>query len=398
MIGQSSDITYLAETNHRNKRVRFGIREHDRLSHMYVIGKTGTGKSTLLRNMAVQDMDRGKGLALLDPHGSLVEDVRRAVPRWRENDLVYLDVPDSSKSWFFNPVENVPQDQQALAASHLVETFKKIWPDGWGARLEHLLRNVAFTLLELPGTTLADIPRLLTDKDFRAFRVRELKNPAVKDFWRDEFARFTYGMRGVVVAPLQNKVGAFLTDPLLRRIFSGKKSSFNLRDVMDGRKILLVNLSKGQIGEGAARLLGSLLVGTLSLAALGRATSSRQQPNFFVYLDEFQSFATVSLATMMAELRKFGVGAVLAHQYLAQLDTEIRDAVLGNVGTLISFRVGALDAPLIAKHLAPKFEAEDVMGLPNFEIYLRLLIDGMPSRAFSAKSLHRTAELRQASS
>ena len=365
----------------------FRIRTRDRLSHLYLIGRTGTGKSTLLKTLFAQDLFRGTGCCLLDPHGDLVEEVRELVPAWRRPDLIYLDVPDASATWHFNPLADVPPGKRALAAANLVEVFKKLWPDDWGPRLEHLLRNVLFTLLEIPGSSFADIPRLLTDKDYRKPLVSRLTNEEVKEFWQNEYDRYTPGMRGVVVAPLQNKVGAFLADPASRRILSGRRSSFDLREVIDEGKILLVNLSKGRIGEGPASLLGSLLVSSIALSGLARADGQeRNRRDFFLYLDEFQTFATLSLATMLSELRKYHVGLVLAHQYLGQLETEIRDAVFGNVGTFISFRVGALDAPTIARELAPTFEPEDLISLPNYHIYLRLMIDGQVSKPFSGKT------------
>ena len=370
------------------------VGERDRLSHFYAIGRTGTGKSTLLRTLLAQDIAHGTGCTLLDPHGDLVDEVRQLVPAWRSQDLVYLDVPDASASWHFNPLADVPTEKRALATANLVEVFKKLWPDDWGPRLEHLLRNVLITLLETPGASLGDIPRLLADKDYRRGVVSRIENEEAKSFWRQEFERYTPGMRGVVVAPLQNKVGAFLSDPILRRILTGAHSSFDLREIMDDGKLLLVNLSKGQLGEGPAGLLGSLLLSSLALAGLGRADgSARNRRDFFIYLDEFHTFATLSLATMLSELRKYHVGLILAHQYLSQLKPEVRDAVFGNVGTFVSFRVGALDAPIIARELAPTFTAEDLISLPNYHIYLRLMIDGQVSKPFSAKTIGSLGEI-----
>ena len=295
---------------------------------------------------------------------------------------------DPQAAWHLNPLAGVPQGKRALAVAGMVETFRKLWSDDWGPRLEHLLRNVIWTLLEAPVSTLADIPPLLTDRKFRERRVWHLENEEVRAFWKGEFQGYSPAFRAVVTAPLLNKVGAFLSDPMLRRILTGKKSSFNLREIMDQGRVLLVSLPKGQIGEGPAALLGSLLVSSLSLAALSRAEVPEDERRpFFIYLDEFHTFTTLSLATMLAELRKYRVGLVLAHQYLGQLKPAVRDAVLGNVGTLISFRVGAQDALLIARELAPVFEPEDLVNLPNYHIYLRLLIDGEPSRPFSARTL-----------
>lgn len=380
-------ITYFARTTFRLERKPIGIKQPDRLSHMYVIGKTGTGKSTLLRALIAQDVLHREGFALFDPHGDLAEQVVELVPNLRRRDLVYINVPDTTTKWYFNPLAGVPANRRALAAAGLVEVFKKIWNEDWGPRLEHVLRNVMFTLLEVPGASFGDIPRLLVDRAFRSEIVVTLSNAEVRRFWTTEFDRYSPAFRAVVVAPLQNKVGAFLADPLLRRILTGKRSSFDLRAIMDEGKILVVNLSKGQIGESPAELLGSLLVGSLGLAGLSRADRpSEERRDFWIYLDEFQTFATLSLATMLSELRKYRVGLVLAHQYFSQLETEIRDAVLGNAGTIIGFRVGASDAALLAREFAPTFSPEDLVNLPNYHIYLRLMIDGQVSRAFSAET------------
>lgn len=347
------DITYFASTNHRNTRTPFGIRRADRRNHMYVIGKTGTGKSTLLKTLVLHDVAAGEGLALFDPHGDLAEEIVSQIPSSRRNDLRYLNVPDRSLVWHFNPFAGIPKEKHALATAGMVEVFRKLWPDDWGPRLEHLLRNVVFTLLEAGDATFADIPRLLSDKDFRASLAQRVSNDMVREFWTKEFAGYSFAFRAVVTAPLLNKVGAFLTDPLLHSILTGKRSSFDLRAVMDEGKLLVVNLAKGKIGEGPAALLGSLLVSHLSLAAMGRADRPQEERrDFYLYLDEFHTFATLTLATMLSELRKYRLNLILAHQYLSQLEPEIRDAVFGNAGTFIAFRVGALDAPRGARALA----------------------------------------------
>ncbi len=380
-----NDITYFARTNHRNTGIPFGIRRADRRLHMYVIGKTGTGKSTLLKTLALQDIEHGEGFALLDPHGDLAAELVSLVPLDRQEDLIYLDVPDRSFSWHFNPFAGIPRENQALAAAGMVEVFKKLWPDEWGPRLEHLLRNVVFTLLEVGGT-LGDVPRLLSERSYRASLLGRIGNGMVREFWDKEYAGYSPAFRAVVTAPLQNKLGALLTDPRLHEILTARESSFDLRRVMDEGKLLVVNLSKGKLGEGPASLLGSLLVSHLSLAALERADRPQEERrDFFLYLDEFHTFSTLTLATMLSELRKYRLSLILAHQYLGQLEPEIRDAVFGNVGTFIAFRVGALDAPTVARELSPRFEADDLLALPNFSVYLRLMIGGEPSRPFSGE-------------
>lgn len=383
MSNQSPEVTYFATTNHRHPWRPFGIKPADRRSHMYVIGKTGTGKSTLLKAMIFQDLAVGRGLALLDPHGDLVREVMDRVPLERQKMVVYLDTPGAN--WTFNPLSDVEPGQEALAVAELIEVFRKIWTDEWGPRLEHLLRNVLFTLLEIPGATLADIQPLLNDKEHRQAIVRGIKNQEVREFWQNEYARYSGPFRAVVIAPLQNKLGAFLTDPRVKAIITAPKSSFILREVMDSGKVLLVNLSRGQIGEGPTMLLGALLAARVGLAGLARAdVPAAARRDFCLYLDEFQIFATLSLATMLAELRKFRVGLVLANQYLGQLEAQIRDAVVGNVGTLICFRVSAADASYLARELEPTFAETDLISLPNFNMCLRLMIDGEVSRPFSA--------------
>jgi type IV secretory pathway TraG/TraD family ATPase VirD4 len=388
MAQQDRRITVFARTNFRNERKTFGIRHADRRFHLYVIGKTGTGKSTLLETLIRQDLATGDGLVLLDPHGDLVERVLTAVPASRCDELVYWNVPDAERPLGFNPLAGVPPRKRALAASGLLEVFKMRWNDSWGPRLEHILRNALLALLEQRETTLADVLRLLVDDDFRRDAAMRLRNAQVRTFWLREFPGYPARLRAEAIAPIQNKVGAFLADPLLYRILTASQSSFDLRRIMDERKVLLVNLAKGKLGEDTAGLLGSLLVTAIGWSAFGRAdVPEKNRRDFWVYLDEFQSFTTLSLATMLGELRKYHVGFTLAHQYLAQLDDEIRDAILGNAGTIIAFRLGFADAELLAQEFYPVFSAADLLNLPNYAIYLKLMIDGRPSPPFSAETI-----------
>ena len=381
-------VTYLGRTNTTRNPRTFGIRQVDRRSHIAIVGKTGTGKSALLQNIVWQDILAGRGGALLDPHGDLIRAVLKCSPDARRQNVVLLDAADSSLRFRFNPFTGIVPKQRALAAAGLVEVFKKIWSDDWGPRLEHLLRNVLFALLERDNSSLADIPRLLADRTFRSAIVADMADPVVKEFWTNEFEKYSPAFRSVVVAPLQNKIGALLTDPTLRRILTESGEQIDLRRIMDDGTFLLVSLDKGRIGEGPAAILGSFLVSHMALAAVARSdTRESERRDFAIVLDEFQTFTTLSVATMMAELRKYRVGMVLANQHLAQLDAEVRDAVFGNAGTIISFRVGGGDGAFLAREFAPVFSAEDLIGLPRYHIYIRLLIDGELSRPFSATTL-----------
>jgi energy-coupling factor transporter ATP-binding protein EcfA2 len=384
MSGKRS-ISYFARTNHRNSNVLFGIKQSDRLSHMYLIGKTGVGKSTLLKTLALQDFAAGRGFALIDPHGDLVEPLADGIRTLDPNLLIYLDATNPWQPYGYNPLRRVRDDKIPLAVSGLLETLKKLWPDAWGVRMEHVLRNTLYALLERDDASLPDILRLYSEDRFRKSIARQIRNETVKQFWEDEFEHYPARLRAEACAPIQNKIGALLSDPTLYRILVEPQIDLRFRSLMDEGKILLVNVAKGQLGEESALLLGSLIVSTLGLAAFSRAevAPDKRKP-YFVYLDEFHNFTTLMLANMMSELRKYGVGLTLAHQHLHQLETNIRHAVLGNAATLISFRVGAEDATYLAREFQPKFGVEDLINLANREVYLKLMIDGMPSQPFSA--------------
>jgi len=381
-------ITFFAQTNFHDAQRRFGIRQADRRAHMYLIGKTGTGKSTLLETMICQDMNAGQGLALLDPHGDLIERVLARVPKERKADVIYFNVPDRTAPLGFNPLERIPGPQKALTASHLLEAFKKLWSEFWGPRTEYILRNVLIALLDQPEATLADIPRLLDDQKYRKLAAERVANAQVRTFWLREYENYPHRFRTEAVAPIQNKVGAFLANPILQQILIQPRSAFDVRQVMDERKILLANLAKGKVGEDTAALLGALLVTSIGVAALGRGDMlAAERPDFFLYLDEFHTFTTLSIVTMLSELRKYRVGLILAHQYLRQLDRQIQEAVLGNVGTLIAFRLGVSDAQLLEPEFSPELSALDLMRLPNYHIYLKLMVEGKVSPPFSAKTI-----------
>jgi type IV secretory pathway TraG/TraD family ATPase VirD4 len=385
---QPNDVTYLARSDFRDSGQLFGIKRQDRFSHVYIIGKTGTGKSTLIETMALQDLCRGNGFALIDPHGDLVERVAKRIPPERLLDVVYLDAADSTQPYGYNPLRRVRHDRIALAASGLMEVFAKMWPEAWGVRMEHILRNVLMALLEQPQATMHDVLRIISDKSYRKTVAASLRNETVRNFLLKEFDRFTFGYRADGIAPIQNKVGAFLADPLLNRIITAPKQELHIRRIMDEGQVLLVNLAKGRIGEDSSSLLGGLLVTTIGLAGYSRAdTDPAKRRDFFVYVDEFQSFTTLALANMLSEMRKYRLGFTVGHQYLHQLEPDVRHAVLGNAGTIVSFRVGAEDAPYLAREFTEVFDEIDLLQLPNHRIYLKLMIDGMPSLPFSAITL-----------
>ena len=386
--GQDRHITYIGETDFRRDRRLFGIKQADRFSHLYVIGKTGTGKSTLLETLIGQDIEAGCGVILLDPHGDLASRLATRYATARPDSLIYFDVPDRTQPYGYNPLQHVGLDRIALVASGLLEVLRKQWPDAWGLRMEHILRNAVYTLLEQPKSTIADILRLLTDASFRTAALARVRNEAVRTYWTEEYARYSPKLRADAIMPIQNKIGAFLADPLLNRIFTAPPQPLRLRRIMDRGDVLLVNLSKGALGEDTASVLGGLLVTAVSLAAFSRSElpEAERRP-CFLYLDEFQTFTTRSIATLAAELRKYRVGVTFAHQFLGQLDDETRLAVLGNIGTLISFRLGPADAVEIARELSPKFDATDLLNLANRHVYLKLMIDGAVSQPFSATTL-----------
>lgn len=385
---ESNFITPFAVTNYRDIRKIFGIRQKNRRGHMYVIGKTGTGKSTLLLNMIVSDIREGRGVALIDPHGDLAEKVLDFVPKERIEEVIYFNPADLEYPIAFNPLQSPSLHSHHLITSGLISVFKKIWPDFWGPRLEHILRHAIFTLLEYPGATLLDLPRLLVDKDFRALVLRQVTNEQVRQFWFLEFEKYSAWMKSEAVSPILNKVGQFLTSPPLRNILGQKENKIDLREVMDSGKVLIVNLSKGKIGEDNGSLLGAMLVTKLQLAALSRADiPEERRHSFYLYVDEVHNFLTLSFAGILSEVRKYGLSLVLAHQYLDQLDEKMRAAILGNIGTLISFRIGAEDAKSLAREFYPVFNEADLTNLPNHHIYLKLMIDGVTSQPFSAVTL-----------
>lgn len=385
-------ITYFAETDRRNKRIPFGIKAEDRTRHMYIIGKTGMGKSTLIENMVVQDVKNGEGFAFIDPHGKSAALILDYIPPERVKDVIYFAPFDMEHPISFNVMEDVGPDKRHLVANGLMSAFKKIWgPETWSARMEYILMNALLALLEYPEATLLGVSRMLTDKEYRKKVVDNIKDPSVRAYWVDEFAKYSEQYAKEAVPGIQNKLGQFTSNPLIRNIIGQPHSSFDLRKVMDERKILIVNLSKGQMGEGNANLLGGMIITKIYLAAMSRAELTegelKKLPNFYMYVDEFQSFANESFADILSEARKYKLALVMAHQYIEQMDEKVRAAVFGNVGTQIMFRVGATDAEVLEKEYAPVFTAEDMVNLGFTQIYLKLMIDGVASHPFSSVTL-----------
>jgi len=387
----SDNIILFAETNYRNIRRKFGIKTADRRQHMYFIGKTGTGKSTVLENMIYQDIHEGHGLAVVDPHGELAEKALNFVPASRINDVIYFNPADMEYPFAFNVLERVDVGHRHLVASGLVGVFKKIWADSWGPRLEYVLRNAILALLEYPGSTLLGIMKILVDNEFRKKVVSRLSDPVVKSFWVDEYPKYSEKLRTEAIAPIQNKVGQFLSTSLIRNIVGQVKSKISLRQVMDEKKILIMDLSKGRIGEDASALMGAMMITKLQMAAMSRIDiPENERHDFYLYVDEFQNFATESFANILSEARKYRLNLIIAHQYIGQLmseNTRVRDAVFGNVGTMIVFRVGAEDAEFLAKEFQPRFEETDLVDLDAHNIYVKLMIDGITSEPFSALTL-----------
>lgn len=383
-----NEVNSLAETNFRDQRRRFGIKNDDRRRHVYIVGKTGTGKTTLLENMAIQDIQNGKGVAVIDPHGDLAEKILHFIPSRRINDVVYFNPADQDYPIGFNFIERTDPEHRHLVAAGLVSVFKKIWAESWGPRLEYILRNAILALIECPGSTLQGITQILVDKKFRERALRHVKDPVVKNFWENEFANYPDKLEREAIAPIQNKVGQFLTNPLIRNIVTQTRSTIDIRKVMDEGKILIMNLSKGKLGEDTTALLGAMMITKLQLAAMARVNIPEEdRKDFYLFVDEFQNFATDSFAGILSEARKYRLNLILAHQYIDQLPEPVRHAIFGNIGTVITFRVGAIDAEFLDKEFAPEFNNNDLVNLGFGQIYIKLMIDGFTSRPFSANTL-----------
>ncbi|MCX6808198.1 MAG: type IV secretion system DNA-binding domain-containing protein [Candidatus Berkelbacteria bacterium] len=390
----ADDFTVLGLSNFRNQLTEFGIKTSDRRRHIYIVGKSGTGKSTLIENMVINDINAGRGVIVVDPHGELVDKIVQCIPDHRVEDIIVFDPADRDFPIAFNLLENVEDDFKGLIASGFVGIFKKIFGDSWGPRLEHILRNTVLALLDYPNSTMLDIPRMLTNNRYRDKVVEVVKDPVIRDFWINEFAAYDNKFRTEAVSPILNKVGQFLSTATIRNIVGQPKTRLNIREAMDQKKVVLVNLSRGKIGEDNSALLGAMVITKIQLAAMSRAdVTAENRPDCFLYVDEFQNFATESFSTILSEARKYNLSLTIAHQYIAQMIDQVRDAVFGNAGTLISFRVGGTDATTLVKEYAPVFDENDLVNLDAYHTYIKLLIDGIAPPAFSALMLPPVAKL-----
>jgi len=382
---EKEDICFFAQTAYRNQLRRFGIKLDDRRRHMYVIGKTGMGKTTMMENMVLHDIYAGHGVGVVDPHGDFAEKIINYIPANRINDVIYFNPADTNYPIGFNILEVQFEEQKHLVAAGLMAAFKKIWPDVWSPRMEYILNNTILALLEHPGSTLLGINRMLSDKKYRARVVKSVKDPVIKSFWEQEFASYSEKYATEAVAAVQNKIGQFLSASVIRNMVAQVKSTIDVRKIMDEKKIFIINLSKGRIGEDNSRLLGGMLITKIQLSAMERVdTPEAERQDFFLYVDEFQNFATPSFANILSEARKYRLSLIMAHQYVAQLDELVSDAVFGNVGTMITFRIGGPDAEYFEKEYMPTYLPEEILNLPKFHIIMKLMIDGVASQPFSA--------------
>ncbi len=388
----NKELTYLGITTYRDKNTLFGIKRKDRRQHVYLLGKSGTGKSVLMFNMIIQNIHNGDGVCMVDPHGENVEAILSAIPPHRMKDVIYFNPADADYHIGFNVLELIDPQYKHLVASGLMGIFTKIWANAWSARMEYILNNAILALLDTPGTTLLGIPRMLVDKDYRQKIISNLKDPVIKAFWVHEYEAWQDKFRNEAIAPIQNKVGQFLSTSIIRNVVGQSKSTINVFDMMNQGKIFLVNVSKGRIGEDNSGLLGGMIITKIQLAAMERVRIPEEtRRDFYLFVDEFQNFVTDAFAGILSEARKYRLNLTVAHQYTAQLvsdkSTAVRDAVFGNVGTMIVFRVGADDAEFLESEFDPEFTPQDIVNLPNYKVYLKLMIDGVTSRPFSAKTL-----------
>lgn len=391
-IDLTPSLCYLGVISNGKNDKSFGILQEDRRKHVYILGKTGMGKTTLLENMALQDIYNGYGLCFLDPHGDSSEYILSRIPKHRQNDVIYLDPADTNFPIALNILESESGEQPYLITSHLMAVFGRIWAGSWSSRMEYILNNTLLALLETPGNTLLGVIKMLTDEVYRGKTVEKLKDPLVKNFWQKEFESFNSRYQQEAISPILNKIGQFFSSSMMRNILGQTKSTVNLRHIMDNKKILIVNLSKGKLGEDSSNLFGSLLVAKLQTAAMSRVDIAEdKRTDFFMYVDEFQNFTTDSFASILSEARKYRLNLILAHQYISQLtesgNNKVKNAIFGNVGTMLTFRLGANDSQEIAKEFLPKVTAQDLIRLNPTEIAIKLSIKGRLIEPFVAKTI-----------
>jgi hypothetical protein len=380
----NSYISYFAQTNFRNNGKLFGIFQKDRMMHLYILGKTGTGKTNLLTTLILQDIIHGRGCAVFDVHGDLLKNILNHIPQKRIQDVVHLDISNQFMNYRYNPLRKVSEEKKSLVVGGLLDAFKKLWKGAWGIKLEHILRYILLTLLAQPKSHLGEIPKIIHDSSFREQCLANVKNKEIISFWKNEFPKYSKND----LIPILNKVGAFLAHPSVKRFLITNTKDISLRQCIDQSKIVLIDISKGKIGIDASHLIGSILITSFANAAFTRIdTEEEKRVPFHIFLDEFQNYTSPSISGILSELRKFKVSLTLANQYLYQIDTDIKNAVLGNIGTLIAFRTGQQDAKYLVQEFYPTFQVSDFTSLENFDIYLKLMISGKPSKPFSATTI-----------
>lgn len=385
---EKKKINFFAKTAYKNTDAIFGIKDSDRMRHIWTVGKTGTGKSTMIANMAIDDIKKDRGIGIIDPHGDLVDDILDYIPAHRINDTVVFNPADKDFPVTINPLEVRDREEAELVVSGIMSIFTKVWANVWSARMEYILRNSLMTLSEVPEATLMDVLKILSDQTYRNKVVGKIKDSALVSFWKDEFDKMPEALQKEAISPIQNKVGQFVTSPLIRRIVGVSKSSIQVDEIMDGGKILLANLSQGRLGEDNAALLGAMLITKFQVAAMRRVDKANEDRTpFYLYVDEFQNFATSSFIKILSEARKYKLGITLANQYMAQIPPEVQKAILGNAGTLISFGIGAEDASIVHKEFAEVFTQNDLVNIQNYQIAIKLMIDGHSTRPFMAHTL-----------